>query len=211
MTNDTVKRALIQHGIPLRGTENPAPIVNVRQTIEAICSNCEIPLLPVYAEPITIRNPAKELLSSNDIKRGMALTMLVKQGNCNRDMLWRYVNDKSPRVKKVAIWALEKPLDEEEKKRCWKYFDNTKDNTNGIREIWGYILLNGANKEELDKWMSFITDKDINVRLSVRNFLKRYFPEAPDLEHTPDPSIDIIPQIVQPVLEWYKKYKDLTL
>ena len=116
LTNDTVKSALIQHGLTLKGTDNPAPIVNVRQTIEAICSNCEIPLLPVYPESIIIRNPTKELLSSNDIKRGMALTILINQGDCNREMLWRYVNDESPRVKKVAIWALQKPLDSEEKK-----------------------------------------------------------------------------------------------
>ena len=67
--------------------------------------------------------------------------------------------------------------------------------------------MNGANKEELDKWMSLISDKDINVRLSVKNFLSRYYPEAPDLEHTPDSRIEIIPQIVQPVLEWYNLFR----
>lgn len=203
---DTLRSALVHCGTSLKDAQYSAPIVDIGKTLKIIQEGEAIPPLPTYSKPINIVDANFEIHSENEIKRGTALTMLIEKNKISRAKLWSFVEDPSPRIQKVAIWGLKKPINLDEKEMSWGYFDNSECDGFGVRESWAYMLLLGTNKEEIERWMPLVTDTSTDVRLCVRIFLKQYYPDAPSLEHTPDTNQDEIERIALPVLQWYKKY-----
>ncbi|MBS4221784.1 S8 family serine peptidase [Lederbergia citrea] len=205
---DSLRSALVHLGTPLGETEHTAPTVDVAKTINVIQKGDPIPPLPSNAKENIIGDVGSDIYSKNEIKRGIALTKLIEQKNITREELWNFVDDPSPYVQKVAIWGLHKPINIDERELSWGYFSNSRSDVLGVREAWAYMLLFGANKEELDRWMQFVTDLSADVRHCVNYYLKKYYPDAPGLVHTPDTNTEVIQKIAAPVLQWYMYFSN---
>jgi serine protease AprX len=203
---DTLRSALVHSGTLLEDAQHPAPTVDVGKTLNVIQKRIAIPKLPSYVNRITIGNIESDIYSKNEIKRGTALTRLIEQNKISRSELWKYVEDPSPSVRKVAIWGLTKSINSDEREWCWRYFYESESDGFGVRESWAYMLLLGANKKEIERWMKLATDPSTDVRLCVKNFLTQYYPDAPQLEHTPDTNQDLVERFALPVLDWYKEF-----
>lgn len=50
----------------------------------------------------------------------MALSTLVRNQHCSRELLWQYLDDPSPVVRKIAVSGLDKPLNEQERDVFWE-------------------------------------------------------------------------------------------
>ncbi|WP_228503513.1 hypothetical protein, partial [Laceyella tengchongensis] len=74
-----------------------------------------------------------------------------------------------------------------------------------VREFWAYTLLSTTTKEELDKWMSLVEYRTIDIWICINLFLRKFYPDAPEMEFSPDPDPKIMTSIVAPVLDWYKQ------
>lgn len=199
LTVDELRAALIHFGTPLGNNQQLLPMVNVAKTLHAIETEQLIPSVPS-----SLKKSLRHESLIKELKRGIELTKLIEQKSISREELWKFVDDPSPYVQKVAIWGLHKPSDNRERALAWKYFYNLKDDRLGVREAWSYMLLFGAIKEELNQWMRVVTDSSTDVRHCVKHFLAQYYPEAPSLEHTPDTNKEVIQMIADPVLRWYK-------
>ena len=105
-------------------------------------------------------------------------------------------------VRKVAVWALQKPSGPDQRKLWWKHLDA--ETEGGVRGRWAYGLLQDSPKEEVELWMCWIDDENWAVRWCVSEFLAGY-PEFPELEKTFDP--ELIKEKALPVLRWYEQYK----
>jgi serine protease AprX len=176
--------------------------VNVAAAKEAITNGYEIPRPPVYTPPIRVTDPRASIESDDSVERGLALTILAKQGQCSRAELWEYARDESPVVRKVAVWALQKPSGLDERRLFWEHLDAEVEG--GVRGWWVYGLLQDSSKEEVELWMHCTDDTNWTVRWCISEFLAKY-PEFPELEKTFDP--ELIEEKALPVLRWYEQYK----
>ena len=181
----------------LENSKNKAKVISVINVIKHIESGIKL------NRPRNIDGDVNKSL-----KGAMDLTNLIKVNGINRADLWEYVHSKDFRVKKVAIWGLGYPKDEAELEMYWREFYNSEDDYTGVREAWIYMIVGGSKRQELDKWISLVEDKNIDVRLCVKIFLERYYKDAPKLEHSPDQNMQMIHKFVEPVLKWYKGVKE---
>ncbi|MEK4237938.1 S8 family serine peptidase [Paenibacillus sp. FSL H7-0714] len=199
---DTLRNALVDFGIPFVGYDNLAPRVNVSNVIEALNDGYQKSGVPHHPSPIDVQNPSMSIISNDPIERGLAFSILVKQERCSREELWRFAHDDSPVVRKIAIWALQKPKDANERKIYWENLSKEKEG--GVRGWYAYGLLQDATKNEIDLWIPWTTDLNWTVRWCINGYLDK-FPEFPELEKTHDP--DSILDKALPIYEWYEKYK----
>jgi serine protease AprX len=199
---DTLRQALVEWGDGLEGYENPAPAVNVARTLHALADGY-IPAKRLCFPPILrVTRPEFAIHSDDPIERGLALTIQAKQGLCSRADLWRFAEDVASEVRKVAVYALQKPVDSIERQSFWEHL--AAENEGGVRGWWAYGLLQETQKDELDLWIRWVKDTNWSVRWCVSEFLKKY-PEFPTLEKTHDPTL--IETMAGPVLEWHTHYK----
>lgn len=203
LSMNTLRNALIQCGTALPHTRSLAPAVDVPRTLNAISKGKVISTLQKYLKQNMNPEENNTSHSVDEIERGIALTNLIEQEKIDREELWNLVNDASFYVQKIAIWGLHKPANNTEREKARNYFADSPLNGLGVREAWAYMLLFGANKEELNYWMTLITDSSIDIRLCVKHFLMKYFPNAPSLDHTPDTNDEVIQKNAIPVQQWY--------
>lgn len=208
LKNEMLKKMLTSYGVSIINAKNLAPSVHVGQIVDALSNGTANHQSISNLEFRDSKNHEINISSLEEIQRGKALTKLVDQGQYTREMLWETAEQGPARMEKVAIWALAKAMGISEKMRAWECFYKSDKDGTGVRESWAYMLLNGSEKEDLEQWMSLIIDESTDVRLCVKIFLERFYPDAPELEHTPDPNPDIIPDIINPVLGWYEGYKN---
>lgn len=200
---DTLRNALIHWGTALPDNQLSAPTVDVAKTLNAINKGEIIPSLTTYLKQNMGKEENPNPGSVDEIERGIALTSLIEQEKIGRGELWNFVDDPSPYVQKVAIWGLHKPIDNNEREKAYTYFANSIYRGIGVREAWAYMLLFGAKKEELDHWMTLITDSSADIRHCVKYFLKEHYPDAPSLEHNPDTNPEVIQKNAVSVQQWY--------
>lgn len=184
LTPSLVRQALLQGGDPIAEYSNPAPVVNVTKTLELL----EAPLhlrLPTLEQsrPIRIDQPEQIIGSVDPVERGLALTLLAKHNRCRRDQLWQHTCDPSHIVRKVAIRALEKPLDSAERERFWVRLETEPEC--GVRGYWAYGLLHDAPSEEFHRWIAWADDVNWSVRWCVSEYLAKH-PGFLQLELTAD-------------------------
>lgn len=199
----TLRQALVEFGDNIQGYDNPAPRVNAAKAIQAIAEGYRSSKSPAYPPPIRVTNPRISLDSDDPIERGLALTMLARDGQCDREELWEYVDDELPTVRKVAVWALQRPNSPDERWSFWAHLN--KEPECGVRGYWAYGLLHDSKRDELDLWMPWIDDANWAVRWCVSEFLKKYC-EFPSLEKTFDP--ELIQKKALPALKWYRDHRD---
>lgn len=202
---ETLREVLIASGLPINGYDNKAPRVIAANVITAIAKGYKISKRPQCNVAIKLENPLISLHSNDPIKRGLALTILIKQGKFCRGDIWKHVMDPSQIVRKVAIWALQKPDSLAERDLFWKYLN--KEDECGVRGFLLYGLLYDATKEEINSWISWITDINWSVRWCVSEYFKK-FSEFPQLEKTHD--LDLIEEKAAPMLKWYNKRMEKT-
>jgi serine protease AprX len=201
---ETLRQVLVDCGDRIDGYENPAPAVNVARALKALAEGYRPAKRPSDPPVLRVTQPEVTLHSGDPIERGLALTMLAQQGQCSRADLWRFAEDAAPEVRKVAVWALHKPCDPDERRSYWEHLHAEAEG--GVRGWWTYSLLQDAKKDELDLWIPWIHDMNWSVRWCVSEFLKKY-PEFPALEKTHDPAL--IEDMAAPVLEWHRRYSEV--
>jgi len=184
LTPPLVRQALLQGGDPITAYDNPAPAVNVAKTLKLLKT---LLLLrhptSEQSQPIRIDQPDQALESANPVERGLALTILAKHNRCAREHLWQYTHDPSPMVRKVAIRALEKPLDQTERATFWARLQTEPEC--GVRGYWIYGLLHDAPSDEMHRWIAWADDVNWSVRWCVSEYLATH-PGFPQLERTVD-------------------------
>lgn len=185
----------------------PAPIVNGDQAIRALKKGYRNSIFPSTEPLVKITDENKSILSNDPLERALALTILIKEGKLTREEIWRFTNDESPMVKKVALRGLGNPVDQTEREKYWEKVQKEASEF-GVSEYWAYTLLKTATKEELPKWMSLVEYKTIDIWICINLFLRKFYPDAPEMEITPDPDPEIMDSIIAPVLDWYKYYKN---
>ncbi len=201
---EILRQLLVDYGDPVDQNESPAPAVDVAPVLKVLEEGNISTKPQVYPPTIRVAHPEKSVHSGDPIERGLALSMLARGGKCNREELWRYTEDDSPTVRKVAVWFLHKPRNPHERNLFWRHLNIEQDC--GVRGWWAFGLLQEAKKEELGKWILWIEDTNWAVRWCVSEYLKKY-PEFPKLEKTLDP--DLIKEKAEPVVEWYKLLRRL--
>ena len=196
----SLRDEMIRCGLPIEGYDNKAPRVFADNIIKSATQNSKIAKRKIYPPVIKIKSPLASLMSADPVERGLALTMLVRKGQYPRNKIWEHVTDPSPIVRKVAVWALQKPYTFDERMLFWEYLYAEEES--GVRGHWLYGLLHDAYKGELDLWMPWITDVNWSVRWCVSEYLKKYA-EFPKLETTHDPNL--VKEKALPVLKWYNR------
>ncbi|RXZ79366.1 hypothetical protein EBB07_23205 [Paenibacillaceae bacterium] len=197
---DILRNVVVDVGVPFAGHNNPAPRINVANIIRALDNGYCKRDVPASACPIMVTDPHKSLASCDEIEKGLALSILVKDGQCGREQLWEMAADHSSIVRKIAVSALDKPKDDKERKRYWENLH--KEREGGVRGWYAFGLLHDATRDEVALWIRWATDLNWTVRWCVNGYLSK-FPEFPVLEKTHDP--DSILNKAQPIFEWYEK------
>ncbi|MEC0256589.1 S8 family serine peptidase [Paenibacillus lautus] len=194
----TLRIALTTYGDRINGYDNPAPRINVTQAKAAIESGL-ITNQPQEALPaLQIRHTHMELHSQDDMKRAVALSTLVERELCSRDLLWQYSCDNSPVVRKIAVSALGKPINEYERQEFWNRL--AQESEGGVRGWYAYGLLQDARKNEGSQWIPLSTDINWTVRWCVSDYLAMFPDFFPQLETTHDP--DSILSKATPLIQW---------
>jgi serine protease AprX len=197
---EALRSLLVDSGERIAGTENPAPAVNAGRALHVLTTGYRPTHQAICLPPIHVTQADASLRSLDPIERGLALTLLAKRGRCSRSDLWHFAVDAAPEVRKVAVWALEKPREPHERESFWRHLAAEPDC--GVRGYWLYGLLQEAQQRELDRWMCWIVDENWSVRWCVAEYLSRY-PDFPGLEKTFD--LDRVEEVAEPVRAWYKK------
>lgn len=68
-------------------------------------------------------------------------------------------------------------------------------------------MLTNSSGEELDRWIELIKEDDIEITLCVKIYLEKHFHDSPIIQYYPDPNPDFIQKTTDPVLLWYREYK----
>ncbi|MBD1373933.1 S8/S53 family peptidase [Hazenella sp. IB182357] len=185
--------------------EFPAPIVNGEKAIEALeqgyCNDQSPPLTP----KMVVTDAEKEIKSECPLKRALALTMLLQKEKIERSYIWSYVTDPSPLVCKVAIHGLHEPLNSIEREQYWEQLHRSP-SQGGVKEYWAYVLLASTTKEEIHHWLALVPYKTVDIRVCINLFLKKYFPDAPEIEESTDPDPVVMEELLAPVVKWYQQF-----
>lgn len=194
----TLRSALIEYGDPIVGYDYPAPRVNVAKVVYALKKGMQSMDLQEHSDSLQIKDVYEAINSVDDIEKGLALSNLVQHQLCPRDELWRFTLDKSPVIRKIAVYALGKPINNEERRVFWNRIIGEKEG--GVRGWYAYGLLQDAEKKEVAKWISLSTDTNWTVRWCVSEYLAKFPDTFPKLEKTYDP--DLIKSKALPIQEW---------
>lgn len=200
LSGDTLRHALVTCGDTLPAYDNPAPTVHVGKTLQALRAGSTLPEQLPRTSSIQVRTPQASVESADEIECALALTMLAKQGGMSREVLWTFVQDEVVCVRKVAVRALDKPVNPAEREVYWEQLQTEREG--GVRGYWAYSLLQDAQPEERDLWIPWVVDANWTVRWCVKEYFGR-LADAPALEMTFDP--DLIGQKALPLLEWHRQ------
>lgn len=195
---NTLRHALTTYGDPLHGYENPAPRINVHKVEAAIVAGVKINDSRKKLPSLYIRDASASLQSQDEMERAVALSTVVRNQHCSRELLWQYLDDPSPVVRKIAVSGLDKPLNEQERDVFWERLE--KESEGGVRGLLASGLLQDVRKNEVAKWIPWSTDINWSVRWCVSEYLAN-FPDAyPQLIMTHDP--DSIISKAAPLIQW---------
>jgi serine protease AprX len=205
LTPNDIRNVLVETGMPIKGF--PAPILHAQNAIEALKTGYRNDHSP-HLEPIVkVSDENQSILSKIPLERALVLTKLIKNEKLTREEIWNYTDDDSPMVKKVAIHGLGDPVDPHEKEKYWNKI-HKESSEYGVREDWVYMLLHTATKEELHKWMYLYKYRSIDIRICMNLYLQKYYPDAPELEHSSDPAPQVMDELFSPLLDWYEGYEN---
>ncbi|SHF34552.1 serine protease AprX [Seinonella peptonophila] len=181
----------------------PAPILNGDKVIQRLKEGFRNRHSPSYEPKVVVTDEKNSISSVNSLERALALTELIKKKKLTRARIWGYTQDESPIVKKVAIRGLGNPIDEMEREKYWRFL-HKESSEFGVKEDWAYTLLPTAFKEELHQWIGIGKYYSIDIQICINMFLRKFYPDAPKLEPSPDPDLKVVRSIIQPVLDWYQ-------
>ncbi|MBE1442582.1 S8/S53 family peptidase [Paenibacillus sp. OAS669] len=148
------------------------------------------------------------LLDKNDIydgtiDRAVGLTRLIDDHEIKREDLKEILKDPSPVIRKVAIYGLGKPKNEEERNAYWyRFWDSPKDTGESI--LWLNHLLIGADRNELEKWINLLQCSLADVTIVVNQYLERFYPDAPKIQIGSD--LNIFDCDLKEVYRWYDAF-----
>ncbi|WP_405156620.1 S8 family serine peptidase [Paenibacillus sp. FSL K6-0108] len=199
LSSDMLRRALVEYGDPFESYDNPAPRINVANTIRYLKTVGGPKYIPNTLLITSIQNPFVAIHSMDEIERALALTMLVRSNVLSREELWDFTEDSSPIVRKIAVSTLREPINEQERKFYWECLLHEKEG--GVRGWYMHGLLQNAPKEEIHNWMNSATDINWSVRWCVSEYMAQYPEYFPQLEKTQDP--DSIQANALPLWQWY--------
>jgi serine protease AprX len=170
----TLRHALVDFGLPIPQSENPTPRVCAEASLRAIVEGSVDSSPFVSDSRIAVAATADALHADDPITRGVALTQAVLAGQCDRQTLWSYVGDPSPRVRIVAISALADPLNQEERGQYWTCMKAEHDI--GARCCWASNLVRTIVVEEASLWRYFANDTSPGILRCVKWFLSKVDP-----------------------------------
>lgn len=196
----TLRTALTAYGDRIHGYDNLAPRVNVTKAKIAIELG-QITNRPQGAlRSLRIGHTTIELHSQDDIKRAISLSTLVERQLYSRNLLWQYSLDCSPIVRRIAVCALDKPINENERKVFWERL--AQESEGGVRGWYAYALLQDARENESSKWIPLSTDINWTVRWCVKEYLAMFPDFFPPFEPTHNP--DSIISKATPLIQWLR-------
>jgi serine protease AprX len=199
ITSNTLRNVLIETGCEIDGF--PAPILHAEKARNALQNGYRNNTSPSSNPLVKVTNENLSILSKDPLERSLALTILLKNDQMKREEVWKYTDDISPMVKKVAIQGLGDPISDLERKHYWNKVYKEKSDF-GVKESWLYTLLRTSSAQEVDKWMSLVEFITIDSLICINLFLQKHYPEAPRMVISPDPSMLV--STFSPVLEWYQ-------
>lgn len=101
-------------------------------------------------------------------------------------------------------------MNEKERQEFWRRV-SLESSEFGVKESWAYALLQTAKQEELHNWMSLVKYPTIDIWICINLFLRRFYPEAPEIEISPDPDLHVMNETIAPVLKWYQDFKNKSI
>ncbi|MGF9696251.1 S8 family serine peptidase [Paenibacillus sp. MABNR03] len=206
ISSKDLRRLLVEFGDPLIEYENNAPRINVGRVTNSLEMGDKLPKSKnVNCLPSVKTIAQASIHSSDEIERGLALTSLVQRQQCTRQDLWKFTEDDSSVVRKIAVFALIKPENEQERATFWERL--SAESEGGVRGWYAYGLLQDADEVEAPKWIPWSTDTNWAVRWCVSEYLSQYTDFLPQLEKTHDP--DLIQDKALAVLQWLSSYRSL--
>lgn len=185
----------------------PAPIINAEKALRALQDGYRNSNPPSLEPLVKVTDANQSIRSEDPLERALALTILIKDNKLSRDEIWKYADDESPMVKKVALQGLGDPIDHIEREKYWNRVHQDSSDF-GVKECWAYLLLSAPVKEDLDHWMSLVDYKSIDIWICINLFLRKHYPDAPEIEHSPDSDPEVMDAIIAPVLDWYRSFKE---
>ncbi|MFE6076380.1 S8 family serine peptidase [Paenibacillus sp. NPDC057886] len=199
---DTLRSAFVEYGDPLIGYDNPAPRVNVAKIVNALNEGFLSKRMKNKCVSLQVKDPYISIHSDDDIERGLALSNLIQNQLYLRDALWDFTKDESPVIRKIAVSALGRPVDDLERRRFWNQLMEEKEG--GVRGWYTYGLLTDAGKDEFTMWIPLATDINWSVRWCVSEYLAKFPDLYPQLEKTHDP--DSVETKAFIILDWLNEH-----
>ncbi|MCK6075400.1 S8 family serine peptidase [Paenibacillus silvae] len=194
---------LLRHADPFVDYENNAPRVNVGRAIRSLEFEGQPEQRILWKSSVKSDAVKPSIRSSDEVERGLALSRLVEQEQINREELWRYSRDTSSIVRKIAVHALMKPKDAEERALYWEQL--RMEHEGGVRGWYAYGLLQDANETEVHLWIPWSIDINWAVRWCVSEYVSKYKELFPQLEKTDAPRL--IQVKARDVLRWLELQK----
>lgn len=201
LNSEDLRSVLVEYADPLRDYDNNAPRINVGRVIHGLESGDKPKRILNGLSRVKIVDRAS-IKSLDEIERGLALSYLVQHQQCTRQELWEFTKDDSAVVRRIAVFALTKPVNEHERGIFWKQLNE--ESEGGVRGWYMYGLLQDADILEVTKWIQWSTDINWTVRWCVSEYLAKFANSLPQLEKTNDP--DLIQDKALSVLQWLKTH-----
>ncbi|OKP94382.1 hypothetical protein A3849_29380 [Paenibacillus sp. P46E] len=199
LNSEDLRSILVEYADPLRDYDNVAPRINVGRVIHGLEMG-DLPKRIKHGLPGVTRVDHSSIKSLDEIERGLALSSLVQHQLCTRQELWEFTEDESSVVRRIAVFALIKPINEHERTIYWNRLNEECEG--GVRGWYTYGLLQDADILECTKWAQWATDMNWTVRWCVSEYLSKYADSLPQLEKTHDP--DLIQDKAFSILQWLK-------
>ncbi|MDT0124105.1 S8/S53 family peptidase [Paenibacillus sp. RRE4] len=193
-----LRSVLVRNAVLVVDHENSAPRIHVGRAIYALNSSLQTKEKNYHASRIKSDHLKSAIITMDEIERGVEFSRSIQQGELSRMELWTHSTDPCSIIRKIAVHALGKPKDSEERGMFWELL--CKEQEGGVRGWYAYGLLQDSDELEVFFWIPYAIDSNWAVRWSVSEYLSRYEGRFPQLEKTDVP--EQIQEKAEHLLQW---------
>ncbi|MGO4531524.1 S8 family serine peptidase [Paenibacillus sp. 2TAF8] len=193
-----LRRILVGNADLVVDHENSAPRINVGRAVNTLDSSLQTKGKNYHEPRIKSDHLKFSIITMNEIERGVEFSRFIRQAELSRMELWAHSADPSSIIRKIAVHALGKPKDAEERDMFWELL--SKEQEGGVRGWYAYGLLQDSDELEVFFWIPYATDSNWAVRWCVSEYLNKYEERFPQLEKTDVP--EQIHEKAEHILQW---------
>jgi serine protease AprX len=140
-------------------------------------------------------------MPSDIVDQAIEINEMIDRNMISRNELLNLLSNPSPILRKVVIYGLGEPRNTLERMMYWNEFMNAPEGS-GEKILWLNHLFRSTDASELDKWMSLLSDKSIDVIIFLNLYLEKFYPHAPKLVVSPFGVEDLE---LDDIRKWFEK------